>query len=389
MSLSCSQNKALNLLKVWFEASNQPFFVLKGAAGTGKTFVVKHLIDVIKTSKPGVRVLLATPTYESLNNISEDIPNVPAQVIHSTLGFRPKETETERQFLSKAGDVNNHKKLSYDLVIFDEAYYCPSIIMEYIFSRHNKIKWLFLGDPNQLPPIEEKESRLISLEQQIHFTFTLKENMRAKCQEQEKLMEEVRWSGWDSNLSKLKSSKGKILRDITGRIENNQLDFIFLAYHHKVVDKMAATITDLIYGRDQSQPPKPGELIRVTGTIDTSDELLVRNNERVTVEEWRSDTIIVKRSSGEYVYLPLDDDNTVDKLKSIAVNSCNPKDWAKYHKAKRSFVEISSPWAITVHSSQGRTVDQGYIDLDNLRLCPTKEMLYVAISRSRHLPMLY
>ena len=64
------------------------------------------------------------------------------------------------------------------------------------------------------------------------------------------------------------------------------------------------------------------------------------------------------------------------------------KDWKKFYTIKDYFGDLRNRDSCTVHKSQGSTVNDVFIDLEDLMKCRQPDMvrrlLYVAISRARN-----
>lgn len=384
--LNQGQQEAVNLMLKWYQEPNQPFFLLKARGGFGKTFTVSHFLAAL--NPPHADVCLSAPTNNAVNHLCDGLSGYHGAVIHSLLGYYPRESATEQQFLVKGGNPNQPKPVPFKLVILDEAYYNPSVLMDAIFYNYNNIKWLFLGDYNQLPPVGESESFLKTVDNQITYQYTLSENMRASCPIQEALMDEVCDLGWEADLSPHIIKRSKATRKMMTMAENKE-DFTFLSYQHKVVDSTAEFIRQCVYDYEPGTPPQAGEMVRVSGVSDIDRRALTRPNEIVTILSTTPQDIVVKRSSNEIEVLPLDFNGEVNRLKDIAIASRDPKDWKKYHIARRFYVTVSSKDSSTVHSYQGMTTNHAVIDLTDVKKCALPQLLYVAISRSRTTPSLF
>ena len=64
------------------------------------------------------------------------------------------------------------------------------------------------------------------------------------------------------------------------------------------------------------------------------------------------------------------------------------KKWGQYFDFKNHVLDIRDIYASTVHSAQGSTYNNVYIDLKDLFICTKKEelarLLYVAVSRAKN-----
>lgn len=372
--------------------SHDRLFVTCNYKLTHNTYVVQQFLKL----NPRLSTIVTAPTGEALNVIAEDLTGFPASTIHKLLGFRPTATETERQILIRQGESKEYsppaKSLHYKLVIVEEAFYVPGIIMRNIITQYPHIKWLFLGDASQLPPVEESKSHLTEMKTHILHKHSLVQNMRTNCPIQKSLCEDVRDNYWGVDFSKYTTSKMKAISQMCQMIKDGQ-NPLFLAYHHRVVDQIGQIIREEVYDKLSSEPYGAGEVVRLKKVWDNEGMEIIRNNEKCTVLSNDRKTVVLKRTSGEVVYLDWDTDNLVEKAKTDALAAIESKEkwkcWSRYHKLNGMFPVLSSPISLTAHSSQGQTCDTVFLDLQDLKKCQTKELIYVAVSRSRSLPVCY
>lgn len=122
------------------------FFIITGGPGTGKTTIIKAIVEILKDlyDLTSENFALLAPTGRASKRINESV-KAPAWTIHKYLKWN-KETET---FL-----VDEYNKSYEDIVIVDEA----SMIDIFLFSSllkglKNNVKLILVGDANQLPSI--------------------------------------------------------------------------------------------------------------------------------------------------------------------------------------------------------------------------------------------
>lgn len=112
---------------------NNNIAIIKGSAGTGKTTIIKEIINIFKIKK--IKYLIVSFTGKAVSRIREVLnDNTPSTI-------------------NKA--INNHKKLDkFEYLIIDEASMITSeLFYNFICKFNHNYKIIFIGDPNQLEPI--------------------------------------------------------------------------------------------------------------------------------------------------------------------------------------------------------------------------------------------
>jgi hypothetical protein len=353
---------------------------------------VKYWLNKNKHLKP--LTIVTAPTHFALEQIIKDIPGVSGSTVASLLGFRPSPTETEEQILVNAKRKDYIKPINFKLIIVDEAFYVPQVLIKQISDNYSDKRFLFLGDRKQLASVGERQSALIPLLPNLgRFQIKLTENMRTNCEKQKQLVLDVKEQGWSYDFGHVLVSKSRCHRLISGLIEEGDLNFSVVAYRNKVVDFWAKEIREMIYGYSPDTIIQPGEVIRLSAIVDDEMMELIRNNEKVTVVSVDQDNqdnprwITVKRETEEIVYLDLDYQNLIEEAYNTALKASEDKRniWNRYHMLRRQYPVIKSVWAITGHGSQGSTFDWVFVDLTDLKRAGDEKLLLVAVSRSKNL----
>lgn len=174
-SLTDGQKELVSSLERFLESRTESVFLLKGYAGTGKTFITKGLTEYFRAI--GRNYVLAAPTGKASKVIASKTKS-PAYTIHKTIysfndiaEYRDDDTDGTETFKFYATLAVN--SLSADTVyIVDEASMIPDVYQEAEFFRfgtgylladflkfvnldhndHSK-KVIFIGDDAQLPPV--------------------------------------------------------------------------------------------------------------------------------------------------------------------------------------------------------------------------------------------
>ncbi len=129
----------------------RPLSVVWGAAGTGKTTIIRAILQAIeKTHAQDATFLLLAPTGKAADRIREKTGK-PASTIHSFLYKR--QWLNPNQTVRPGGGQKEDKVTTY---VIDEA---SMLNLELLAALFRAINWsvvqrlIIVGDPNQLPPI--------------------------------------------------------------------------------------------------------------------------------------------------------------------------------------------------------------------------------------------
>ena len=135
--------------------------VLSGYAGTGKTWLAVHLIEAACAS--GLRVAVCAPTHKAVSVITAKLNRIArtkvwSGTLHALLGLKLRETHEGVMRIT----LDRHPKTlyfeAYDLVFVDESSMVGPDLLAYIerFVRGARTRVLYIGDPGQLLPVEER-----------------------------------------------------------------------------------------------------------------------------------------------------------------------------------------------------------------------------------------
>lgn len=177
--LTASQKAALEQLELFFK-SDKPCFLLKGYAGTGKTFLIRGVVRYLQSR--GMNVVLAAPTGRAAKILSQKA-DYSATTIHRLMyageSLKDKDNSRGKQYdvfkVTFGTGVNRYPVNS--IFIVDEASMVSNAFSEsdlmkfgsgYLLSDLCNFLWpdrsdtrrklIFTGDTAQLPPVDMKNS---------------------------------------------------------------------------------------------------------------------------------------------------------------------------------------------------------------------------------------
>ena len=141
--LSKSQVEAIKM------CFSNPLSIITGGPGTGKTTVLKSILDIYSRVAKHKEVLLAAPTGLAARRMSDATGNV-ACTLHSALGLYHKEDDEE----DKNEDAIEDEKLNADFIVIDETSMLDMKLVNILMDRvKDNAHILFVGDVDQLPSV--------------------------------------------------------------------------------------------------------------------------------------------------------------------------------------------------------------------------------------------
>lgn len=426
--LNENQDKALDEIITWLSDPNSTQHCLIGYAGTGKSYLVSHLISFLAEADSGDRVCLTAPTNKAVKVLDELRTGCDTSTLHTLLGLRPKINEyTGKQYFERDYTLSNSPdKMSiedYNLIVVDEAGMINSDLYEML--QGYKTKFLFLGDDAQLPPVGEKSSVVWD-----------------KVQSKSRLTEVVRYSGKILDLAthtrhNLTSRDRPLLRDFMGEgvsylnpraFTNRVLDEIeyavehnlpshirVLCYRNKAVSDWNSKIRATLYGGYDVPSFVEGEWLMANEPVTIPHPLyegkrqtLIKNSDEFQIEGvagvqniegihcWQllvRDNWIYVCDSTQEVQLGFTLTQMANNAKACEDKKQRAKLWREYWNLKEQFANCSYTHAITVNKSQGSTYTLAAVDTSDIYNCKQIEernrRAYTAFTRPKAELLLY
>ena len=347
---------------------------ITGSPGTGKSFLIRQIIDYFKSTK---KILITSTTGISALNID-------GQTLHSLIPLHYNEST---DYIIKK--IKNKKVLiNADILIIDEVSMLSRIMFKrthLIFQKIRKnlnffggIQVILSGDFCQLKPIDGDYCFKSSIFKKITIV-NLTENKRQKDDPYFfKLLERARFD-------KLTKKDIKIFNSMIEIIDNKKIiklinkGYIALLPTNKKVDFINSEMFSLIEGEIKCYS------IEYVGK-DAEKFIKSTHLKNVKLKVGCNVIVIVNYQYGiangtRGVVLKLNDDSVIVLIKNIEVEI---KMFTRTSGTGYvSFMPLKLCYAITVHKSQGLTLNKAIIDLGESNF--THGQGYVALSRLRKL----
>lgn len=385
------QSKALAVLK-----SGKNVF-LTGSAGAGKTYVLNQFIQYLKEAKIPVAVTASTGIAATHMN---------GMTIHSWSGIGVKDVLTPKDlgFLKQKKFIRDKIEKTQVLII-DEISMLHKQQLEMVntvlkFFKKNSLPFggiqvVFCGDFFQLPPVgksgEENKDKFAFMSQawlEAGLTVCyINEQHRQADNSLNLILNEIRdgkssQSTMDTLTSALKNNAN--FEDVSTKLYTHNLD----------VDRINLNYLSQLNGASKTfkaVKKGPDKLLEIlVKSVLTDQELELKEGTRVMFIKNNYDKGYMNGTIGEVVDFSEDGFPNV-KIKNGKIIEAEPEDWSiddETGKVLATFsqVPLRLAWAITVHKSQGMTLESAEVDLSKTF---EKGQGYVALSRLKDLENLY
>ena len=394
-------------------SNEEPFFVLSGQAGVGKTTCVKSL-----TAHTKGRIVFTAPTNKAVSVIRSVLTDdnfIPdCCTIYSLLGLK-MEPSGEVKILS-APDPTAYKISNYDLVVVDEAGMLNSQVFSYVQSAADTgIKFLFMGDAAQLPPVGESRSPIWDIQEGFELTKVMRHDNQILT-----LATAIReWQGQQFPRVQIAGSSdinGGVVKLNASGLQTKMLDYakegLFskpgfckaLAWRNVTVNSTNKMLRQAMFHNPgvwepgerilAASPIKDLEGNKIASTDDEGTVLSVSIEQHPLFMDMRVYRLnCAMDTNTNATFFVLHEDSMGDfklqkeKLLATAKRRPNKKTWNDFWFFVESMHDIRYGYATTVHRSQGSTYTDTFVDvLDILRNGDRKEALqclYVACTRSK------
>lgn len=401
MKLSGDQEAAWAKINVWL-SNDKPWFVLKGFAGTGKTFLLQLL-----SSRSGV--YLTAPTNKAAKVLSKTT-GIPVRTTFSFLGLRLKQVEDK---LVMEYGVDKPYLPKGTVLVVDEGSMTGEELVKFLEDLTNRgVKVMFVGDPAQLPPVGETTSPCWKITDDPECRAYLKQVVRYDNQLL-KLATEVRTcifsKDWNSPVENdnadgvgvfLHRESGFLKKIDSLKIEDYDESKI-VAWRNKTVNKYNERVRSNF---GFTEPYCVGDRLLLGGPIEDNKVIIAHTDEEFVVRKVATGEIFVigqaepipiyslSVEGDRTLLLSVPSDDSLDILLSnlsIKAKSSNGKDrsraWKEFWETKNLFHSVRYGYAMTAHRAQGSTYSNVYVDQTDILANQDKReafrCLYVALTR--------
>lgn len=417
MSLNQEQSNAVDQMVDFLNRNDtaEPFFVLSGSAGTGKTYCIRQLPERIRG-----RFIYTAPTNKATKVLRDTLTTTDykpqCKTIYSLLGLR----------LEISGEIKELGKPDEDIdltqfraVIVDEGSMLNSVVLSFMrqAAERQKIKFIIMGDPAQLNPVKEQISPVWKLD--------------APKAHLEKVMR------YDNQIlalaTQLRGQVGHPAPKFSPREDNDgtegiwyaasHRDFVDLILHHAgegrfsrkneskfiswrnaTVDEYNAIIRKRLFNNASEQPWLPDDRLIVMAPANNleGDPIASTDDEGTVTKIFEEEHPLFPGFNIRVLHVTTDDNRTI-MLRALHESSLADYNrhcellaaeartkkykWKEFWEFKEAFHSVRHGYAITAHRSQGSTYETTFVDWRDILLNRERteafRCLYVACTRAK------
>lgn len=404
--LTDHQKEALNEVVERLE-SGVRYTTIQGYAGTGKTYLLGRLVNKLKTLK--WPVYACAPTHKAARVLNDriDDKDLRPQTIHSLMGLRLK---PDGRGSYRLEPEMGHELPEAGVVIVDEASMVGLDEWPHIEAAWD-LQWVFVGDPAQLPPVNESISPVFELDgpqltevvRQVRGNpiITLATAIRnGENPEISPAYDGKHGIGVTRSKSAFLESAMRAFSD--PRFRDDPTHARILAYRNRTVRSYNAAIRRHLFPDVDERFTKDEWLVARETWYQDEVPMLINSEEarvisavtgqveddengpwqiwQLTLEaagsgEWKDVEVLHESEDGRFR-------RTLEKLKKLAIQG--EGDWLDYYTLRERFADVDYTYASTIHKAQGSTFNTAFVDLQDARTSRKEDrqaLLYVAVTR--------
>ena len=377
----CSQG--LNLDETQISAVRSAFSnmtsVIVGAAGTGKTTVVRVIARIAQTSK--MNPVILAPSATAAARMSQEAGGIPYSTIHRFVGIMPEDEDLGIDSnLMEKDDISAFAGTK--LMIVDEMSMCQLDVFARllkVMSKHPDVMLVLVGDEAQLPAIGLQFFHQVAAGLIPNLPVTKLETVyRAKDDELAGFCDSLRHGelSFPEGDQTVKFEGNISMDEFLSRNEDilKQRSVMVVSPHARDVKMLNAKIRSLV-------SPKAPQ--RITGDLYVGDKVITIINDYADTDEKKAcrckdrDFDVYNGTVGV-----IDEYDNVAKTVSISLTMADGVIRPTKYTVDEIQTYIMPAYAITVHKAQGAQADNVLLYVGG-KFPTNRNMLYTAATRAK------
>lgn len=402
--LTIDQQGAWDDLVRFLASDTEEVFVVEGYAGTGKSTLVRFIMDCITKTLQAIRLvnpklpdyqLQLTATTNKAADALAQITGADVSTIHSHLGLRVQTDYRTRQTTLVEAN-KNAAPIMHELLFVDEASYMDAGLLTMFFKRVKNCKVVFMGDPAQLVDFKTKKAPVfLAPFPKAKLTKVMRQaagnpilDLATKFRETVTSGQFFSFTPDGHHIQHL--SQEDFEREIITEFSRDDWSYSqskVLVWTNKSVEKYNKGISTIASGNSNFQI---GDYVQNNSYFNANKQSL-KTDQLVRITEVSEKTIV---HGVEGHYYTVDGrvrafcaEKLADKKAALKLAHANDQMGIVYD-IEEKWIDLRAVYSHTINKSQGSTYDKVFIDLNDLKGCNCGEtlarLLYVATSRARH-----
>jgi len=414
MPLSIDQQAVADMFMKFVSNPNEKEMVVLGSPGCGKSYLTKHLIDLLRNSNTltnllspgstGVKIH-CTATTNKAARVLADFTGEPAQTIHALLGLKvTNNLSTGKTSLKK---TSSYAVVEDSVVFIDEASQEDTHLLHTIRNSTMNCKVVHIGDPYQLTSVHETMCPVFT---DIKLQGTLTNSQRFTTGGPIDALATGYRHAIDTGEFPVINIDGKHIKHCNGDSFRDEINNEFLyarnshANHAKIMawsNVKVRAYNSYVRGLHTSfEEFEIGErVITNKPIVGKNGRTAYHTEQAATVSSITAGTEHdipgwwITLGNDTHVFQPKDPQKIKLLVRQAAIKAKETKDWSKYFSIQDFFGDLRAVHASTIHKAQGSTYDKVFIDLDDISRCHqpnvVARLLHVAVSRASKEVILY
>ena len=411
-TLNAEQSAALSAIRE-FLAGSDPYFLLAGSAGTGKTFCIRELINTAKG-----RFVFTAPTNKATKVLRDSVTakdyKPECRTIYSLLGLRLEANGEVKELAAPEDPIDLSQ---FAAVIVDEASMVNAVLWKFIAltAEHYRVKFIFMGDPAQLPPVKEAASQVWDISNRAQLTTVMRHDNQilTLATALRKVVDHpapriALNSDHDAEQGVWRMGSADFLHEIMRATEAGEFSkpngTKLIAWRNVEVDRLNKLVRGKLYpGAGANSIWQRGDRVIFTAPAkDFDDEVFATTDDEGAIiraevlphpqEGLECYLLQIQLDTGEvvssWVLHPNAQAEFTRRTAQLADEARTaPRKWKRFWAFKDTFHQVRHAYAITAHRAQGSTYDTAMVLWKDILLNQNRQeayrCLYVACTRPK------